>query len=927
MPWLSLTRERNVASPRRTIPLTRGQGRSILCSQVGDSSVGEVRRSAGLSREQPRVNPMLPQRWDEIKGKLDAVLELEPARRSAYLDQIAGSDPEMYQELESLLASHENAGTDFLNPPPPQTLPDQTAPNQRDAMIGRRLGTYEIVEQIGAGGMGEVYRAFRADDQYRKQVAIKLVRAGQDSEFVVRRFKNERQILASLDHSNIARLLDGGTTEQGVPYFVMELIEGQPIDEYCDHHKLPTAERLRLFSQVSSAVQYAHQHLIIHRDIKPSNILVTAEGVPKLLDFGIAKILDTDAIEGTFERTMTLFRILTPGYASPEQVKGEPITTASDVYSLGVVLYELLTGRCPYRLTGRTPNEVSQAVCEFEPGKPSTVVLREEPAESGHDPITPASISAVRDGSPEKLSKRLRGDLDNIVLMALRKEPQRRYVSVEQFAEDIRRHLENLPVVARQDTAGYRTSKFMSRHKTGVGAAAIVALTLLVGMAVTLRETRIARAERARAERRFNDVRALAKSFMFDFDDAIQNLPGATHARQMLVTAALQYLDSLAQESKGDRSLQSELATAYEKVGDIQGFLSAQNLGNTSGALDSYDKALKIRKALAQSEVSDPAARRALAIVYGKISEILSARSDFAGALENDGSAIKIYEALANSSPADPKASRDLATMYQRFAYHLTTKGDFSQAVDNYRKALPTLERLSAANPGDKQLRLDLAHAYRATSVALKYLGDLNNALDFSQKALSINQEIARATPGNVRSQLDLAFAYGDLGSILIDRGDMRGAIENWQNATNIWQAFAAADPSDARAKVGLSNAYARLGWLRVKAGATTDVGYLLKSLEIRQKLYASDPKNGGRREALANSYDALGEAEVFLASNHRFDHKDQMQHWRKALTWYKQASDAFLALRAEGVLRGADAHEPDNIALAIAKCNAALGH
>jgi serine/threonine protein kinase/tetratricopeptide (TPR) repeat protein len=869
---------------------------------------------------------MLPQRWDDIKKRLDAVLELDPARRSAYLDEIAGADPEMYRELESLLASHEQAGTDFLNPPSLQALPDQPAPSQHDAMIGRRLGTYEIVAQIGAGGMGEVYRAFRADDQYHKQVAIKLVRAGQDSAFVIRRFKNERQILASLDHSNIARLLDGGTTEEGVPYFVMELIEGQPIDEYCDRHKLPTAERLRLFSQVCSAVQYAHQHLIIHRDIKPSNILVTAGGVPKLLDFGIAKILDVGAIEGDFERTLTLFRILTPGYASPEQVKDEPITTASDVYSLGVVLYELLTGRGPYGVTGRTPHEISRAVCEFEPGKPSTVVLREAPAEPGQDPITPASVSAVRDGSPEKLSKRLSGDIDNIVLMALRKEPQRRYASVEQFAEDIRRHLENLPVVARKDTAGYRTAKFISRHKAGVAAAVVVALTLLAGMAITLRETRIARAERARAEHRFNDVRALAKSFMFDFDDAIQNLPGATHAREMLVTVALQYLDSLAQESKGDRSLQSELATAYEKVGDIQGFLSAQNLGNTSGALDSYGKALKIRKALVQSEISDPAARRALAITYGKISEVLSARSDFADALENDGNAIKIYEALANASPSDPKASRDLATMYQRLAYHLTTKGDFSQAVDNYRKALPTLEKLSAANPGDKQLRLDLAHAYRLTSVPLKYLGDQTNALDFSQKALAINQEVAKATPRNVRSQLDLAFAYGDLGSVLIDRGDMRGAIANWQKAMDIWQAFATADPSDARAKVGLSNAYARLGWLRVKTGLTTDVEYLLKSLEIRQKLYAADPKNGGRKEALANSYEALGEVEVFLASNHRFDHNVQAQHWRKALSWYKQASDAFLALRAEGVLRGGDAHQPENIALAIAKCNVALG-
>ena len=255
------------------------------------------------------------ERWHEIKDKLDAILNLAPEQRPAYLEQVSAADPELRRELESLIASHEQAGTDFLNVPPPQapdpSAPDDLDPDRRDPMIGRRLGTYEIVEQIGAGGMGEVYRAIRADDQYHKQVAIKLVRASQNSDFVIRRFRNERQILASLDHPNIARLLDGGTTEEGIPYFVMELIEGQPITEYCDSRNLPIAERLKLFAAVCSAVQYAHQRLIVHRDIKPGNILVTHEGTPKLLDFGIAKIVDTDS--GTGPATLTIFRALTPG--------------------------------------------------------------------------------------------------------------------------------------------------------------------------------------------------------------------------------------------------------------------------------------------------------------------------------------------------------------------------------------------------------------------------------------------------------------------------------------------------------------------------------------------------------------------------------------------------------------------------------------
>jgi serine/threonine protein kinase len=282
---------------------------------------------------------MVPERWDEIKDRLQAALELEPEQRDAYVNQVAATNPELRHELESLIASHEQAGTDFLNTSAAQAVALDNS-GGRAVSVGRRIGPYQIIEEIGTGGMGEVYRAFRADDQYHKQVAIKLVRGGQDSAFVLNRFRNERQILAILDHPNIARLLDGGTTEEGVPYFAMELIEGNPIDEYCANHKLSISERLKLFLLVCSAVQYAHQRLIIHRDLKPGNILVTTESTPKLLDFGIAKLLDTDAIDGRFEPTLTMFRVLTPGYASPEQVKGEPITTASDVYVFYLVVME-----------------------------------------------------------------------------------------------------------------------------------------------------------------------------------------------------------------------------------------------------------------------------------------------------------------------------------------------------------------------------------------------------------------------------------------------------------------------------------------------------------------------------------------------------------------------------------------------------------
>jgi serine/threonine protein kinase len=312
---------------------------------------------------------MTPERWQQVREVFDRAVALPSEERTAYLAAACANDADLRNEVESLLFSDGEAGVGFLNTPVLDlSLP---GPMPGRSRVGRRIGAYNILEEIGHGGMGEVYRAGRADGQYEKEVAIKLVRGGYDTAAVLERFRQERQILASLDHPNIARLLDGGTTDEGVPYLVMELIEGTPIDQYCNTHELNVTERLRLFLQVCSAVQYAHQRLVIHRDIKPGNILVTKEGVPKLLDFGIAKILDpTSGSETTIAGPMT------PEYASPEQVRGEPITTATDVYSLGVVLYQLVAGRSPYPTTTRTPHEFARAICEWEPERPSSIVMR-----------------------------------------------------------------------------------------------------------------------------------------------------------------------------------------------------------------------------------------------------------------------------------------------------------------------------------------------------------------------------------------------------------------------------------------------------------------------------------------------------------------------------------------------------------------------
>ena len=331
--------------------------------------------------------------------------------------------------------------------------------------------------------MGAVYLAVRADDQYQKQVAIKLIKRGMDTETILRRFRTERQILANLDHPNIAKLLDGGTTEEGLSYFIMDYVDGLPIDMYCDTQKLTTVERLRLFRTVCSAVAYAHQNRVVHRDLKPGNILVTAQGVVKLLDFGVAKLLNPEASSKTTGSTAAALRPMTPEYASPEQVRGSVITPASDIYSLGVLLYELLTGHRPYRVRSLTPQEIEHVICEEAPEKPSMVIGRVEEAPDRDRPLTPASVSETREGQPEKLRRRLAGDLDTIVLMALRKEPERRYGSVEQFSEDIRRHLEGLPVIARKDAFWYRSAKFIKRNKAAVLAATLGA-GIILGLVV-----------------------------------------------------------------------------------------------------------------------------------------------------------------------------------------------------------------------------------------------------------------------------------------------------------------------------------------------------------------------------------------------------------------------------------------------------------
>jgi serine/threonine protein kinase/tetratricopeptide (TPR) repeat protein len=749
---------------------------------------------------------MTPERWQHVKGVLASVLESDPGERSTYLDRVCEGDPFLRADVENLLAANHLLESGFLNVPPiPVSGPDDSKASVR---VGRRIGPYQLVEEIGVGGMGEVYRAFRADDQYRQQVAIKLVRAGHDSSFVVSRFKNERQILAGIEHPNIARLLDGGTTEDGVPYFAMELIEGDPIDEYCARNRLSTTERLKLFLQVCSAVQYAHQRLIIHRDIKPGNILVTSEGVPRLLDFGIAKILETDGSSGQFEATLTIFRALTPAYASPEQVRGEAITTASDVYSLGVVLYELLTGHHPYRRAESTPEELARAVCDAEPMRPSSVVRRTMslddtgPSLSGHSSVEPI------EGSTQKLSKRLRGDLDNILLMALRKESQRRYASVEQFSGDIRRHLENLPVVARKDTARYRMSKFVARHKVGVAATIVVALTLAIAIIVTGYEARI-------AKHRFEDLRTLAGSLIFDVHDAIRDLPGSTPARKLIVAKALKYLDSLAKDAQRDPSLQRELAAGYRRIGEVD----AGNLGDPRGALTSYQKAIAIRQSLLNSREASV--------------------DDLVEFAETSRLAIKVSLSIGAPHPTGLETLQHLAQMLEQgLALH-----------PNHLDVIRTLSRNYAQQV-----------ALLSGGFGLSHLGNIPAAVQPGRRGLELTEQLCALQPTNLDFRRDLAASLGSMGDLLYATGQEEEAWQDYLRAQKILEGLAAESPTP-KVLLALYDSHYRLIPIKVTrrdlAGATSDAR---SALDIASKLSLADPQNTMPRLLLAAAYADLSE-------------------------------------------------------------------
>jgi len=676
--------------------------------------------------------------WNKKKEIFTAALGVSEDELSDFLDNRCAGDLQLRRELEALLAAYFD-NSDFIEKP---AFKIASAFNGDEASkIGGQFGKHKIIQEIGRGGMGAVYLAERSDGEFEQQVALKIIRQNFAGADIESHFRRERQILASLNHPNIARLLDGGVSDAGELFLVMEYIEGEPLLEYVENRQLSVEDRLRLIVKICRAVAFAHQNLVVHRDIKPSNILVTKTGEPKLLDFGLAKIT-TDDLDA--EQTATLFRAFTPSYASPEQIQGKNITTASDVYSLGVVLYELLTGTRPFHFEGKSIEEILNTVNLTEPLRPSSV-------SSSTFKVQSSKRDENEENKKSKIEnpKSLRGDLDNITLKALRKEPECRYKSVEAFADDLERHLNGLPVSARANTAGYRAAKIFRRNKIAVSAAAFVILALISGLAVALWQADVARVERDRAEKRFSNVRQLSNALLFKITPKIERLDGSIEAREILVSESLKYLDSLAAESANDSALQSELASAYEKIGDLQGAPRQPNLSDFTGAVASYEKAQAIRRKLLEKEVSGVENRRLLALNYARLSSVHYATNNLSQATTESEKALQVFESLIAAEPDRLDLQIDRANAEIEYANIFFFNSQLDRFFPLLSGTLERLENLQNRNPENTEIKRLIVQSRTRLGNGFSWDGRQSEAEAEMNKALEISARLVTKNPND----------------------------------------------------------------------------------------------------------------------------------------------------------------------------------
>ncbi len=768
---------------------------------------------------------MTPERYREIESVFEQALDLPAEERTAFLEEACGADDSLRHEVEALLVA-DAAAAGFIERPPRTEGAAALEKLAEMPDLGRRIGPYRLLRRIGFGGMGVVFLACRDDDAYEQRVAIKVVYPDLSRPDLLRRFRVERQILATLEHPMIARILDGGSTEDGQQYLVLEHVEGLPIDVYCQENRLSISERLRLMRQVCSAVHYAHRHLVVHRDIKPANVLVTREGVPKLLDFGIAKLLDPESFPGEIETTGTGLRLLTPAFASPEQVRGEAITTATDTFALGILLYRLLTGRLPFGGEGEPRREVEREVCEDDPAKPSDVIegtqeiARASRAGAGSSTPSPEGVSQARQLRPEQLRRRLSGDLDRIVLKALRKEPERRYSSAEELAEDLRRHLEGLPVGARADTWSYRLGKFLRRHRAASALAALLFVSL-AGFALTmaLQASQIARqrdqveAERDKAQRVVEllkeifevaspggvegetiTARALLDQGM---DRVTARLADQPELRaELLTTLGILYYNlalferaetMFRQAITSQRGAHGDDLTVAETLAELAN--TRMSLGDFVGAEAILQESLSIKRKLLESD-------------HPGIAWALVALGSARRGQGDHKDAERLYqEALEMQRLFSDEADPALIPFLYSVAIARQDRGDYDGAQAHYRQAYELHRRAFGEDHPD----------------TLRYLGQIGTVLN-AKGDYAAAEEIFIEAIGRQRRLLgddhpDLAGMLVDYGSVLENRTEYDAAATLYHEASEIMRRSLGPDhPETVWSIYGLATLYERKG-------------------------------------------------------------------------------------------------------------------
>lgn len=733
---------------------------------------------------------MEKEQWKEIEQHFHTALEYSPEEREKFLEALKKSHPKLFISVRQLLTSHFESNHFLENP-----IFDDMISNPDD-----RLGPWKIIREIGKGGMSTVFLAERADGSFTRQVAIKFLHGLAPGKEMHSRMKSEQKILASLNHKNICTLMDVGFHQNGRPYFIMEYIDGVPIDKWCSSHKLSIHERLYLFIQVCEAVSYAHQRLIVHRDIKPSNILVDKDGHVKLLDFGIAKIIRKVP---DLSNTATDIYLMTPEYASPEQIHHQSITTATDIYALGQLLYLLLTDNLPFDFEKKSPFEISRIITETEPTKPSETVL-----------ISPVSLGELSD---KQAAKQLRGDLDNIIIKTLQKNPQRRYQSAEHLKTDILNFIENKPVSARPETYTYRAKKFVQRHKTSVATALLTTILLIGSTIFSIWQAAEANSQRIIAEKRFVDVRNLANSLIFDLHDSIAPLPGSTPARELIMEEALNYLDQLAETEHADHALLLELATAYQKIGDVQGNPTNDNLGHHQESINSYQKGFSIAQSVIEQDSVNLRGREVLANISDKTGDVQAVLGNLETAKESKLASLNLYKSLADEYPEDQS---------RQFAYSISliksgdlmgnpnfsNLGDSKESLRLYKTAENLLLPIYNSEPETPNYIKYLGIVYERMGTIYQSENLLDEAIRSFDESMKLRQKLVETDPLNTDAIRDEAIAHEKMGDVFKHSDNLEKSLVSYQESFRLFSWLADTDPQNSMAKQSLAISYIHLG-------------------------------------------------------------------------------------------------------------------